>query len=289
MTSVRYIDLHTHSTASDGSDTPSELVGKAAKAGLAAMALTDHDTLAGLDEAATAAQQCGVEFIRGCELSSLCPYGEVHLVGLWLPHVPQSLPDTLNYLREGRHERNRRIVRKLQEQGVSITYEEVLTVAKDGSVGRPHIAQILVAKNTVTSTRQAFEEFLGTHGRAYVPRVALTPLEALAALKAEGATVSFAHPMLLKAPDTWLEETISQLKDAGLDALEAYHSEHSNNDVRRCVALAHQYGLALTGGTDYHGIPKPSITLGRGKGGMRVPYTLLEELKALRKTQGLPV
>ncbi|ABB39888.1 PHP domain protein [Oleidesulfovibrio alaskensis G20] len=289
MTACRYIDLHTHSTASDGSDTPAAVITKAHAAGLAAVALTDHDTLDGLDEAAETAGRLGVELVRGCELGAMCPYGEVHILGLWLPETPKALLRTLAELRQGRHDRNVKIVDKLRALGMNITYDEVRDVAGEGSVGRPHIAQVLVQKQVAGSTRQAFDMYLGDRGAAYVPRKSLSPEGAVKALKAEGATVSFAHPMLINAPDDWLEETVASLTAAGLDAIEAYHSEHSQKDIRRCVELADRYGLALTGGSDYHGSVKPDISLGTGKGGLRVPYLILEKLKAARTANGLPV
>ncbi|MFV0423549.1 PHP domain-containing protein [Oleidesulfovibrio sp.] len=289
MTAARYIDLHTHSTASDGSDTPTELIANAAKAGLAAIALTDHDTLDGLPEAQQAADEHGIRIIRGCELGSVGPYGEIHVLGLWLPDNPAPLLEKLETLRIRRHDRNRHMVEKLQGMNIDITYDEVLAVAGNGSVGRPHIAQVLVAKKIAPSTRKAFEVYLGDRGSAYVPRATLSPLEAVSVLKEAGATVSFAHPMLIKAPAEWLEGMVAEMKEAGLDAMEAYHSEHSQKDVRRCVGLADRYGLALTGGSDYHGSVKPDISLGTGKGGLRVPYYILEKLEALRSERGLHI
>lgn len=289
MTASLYIDLHTHSTASDGSDSPAELVTKAAKAGLAAIALTDHDTLDGLPEAQQAAENHNIQLIRGCELGSLGPYGEIHILGLWLPDNPTPLLEKLDKLRHLRHNRNKHIVEKLQALDIDITYDEVLAIAGNGSVGRPHIAQVLVAKQVVASTRKAFEIYLGDRGCAYVPRATLTPTEAVSVLKEAGATVSFAHPMLINAPEEWLSNTVAELKEAGLDAMEAYHSEHSQKEVRRCVDLADRYELALTGGSDYHGSIKPDISLGTGKGGLRVPYHIYEKLVALRTKRGQPV
>lgn len=285
----RYVDLHTHSTASDGTDSPELLVQNAKKAGLAAIALTDHDTVEGVAAAKKEATRQGITCIGGCELGSLCPYGEVHILGLWLPNVLGELGDVLTSLRELRHTRNEAIVKKLQELHCAISYDEVLAAAGGTAVGRPHIARVLLNKGIVPSVQAAFEQFLGMNGKAYVPRTTVTPRDAVRLLKAEGATVAIAHPMLLKCPPEWLYSLVGELKEEGLDAIEAYHSKHDQQAVHRCVCLADEYGLALTGGSDYHGTAKPDIALGVGKGGLRVPLFILEKLQALRQSQGLPL
>lgn len=277
---ARFIDLHTHTSASDGSDSPTELIRKAAALRLAAVAITDHDTLAGLEEAEAAGKKYSLEVIRGCELSVESVYGEVHLLGLWIPHQCEALQQTLETLRNHRTTRNQRIVEKLQEQGVTISYEEVLSEACGESVGRPHIAAVLFRKGVVESISEAFTRFLGEKAPAYVPRKLLKPDEGVRLLAGTGAVVSLAHPMLIRCPSSWFDELIPFLRASGLQAIEAYHSEHSARDERFCVALADRYGLALTGGSDYHGTAKPRVTLGRGKGGLRVTMAFLEALKA---------
>lgn len=285
---MQFIDLHTHSQASDGTDSPGQLVRNAQIQGLAAVAVTDHDTVSGLDEAEAAARDLGLEFVRGCELSTSTELGEMHVLGLWLPRDLAPLQDRLQYLRRKRSERNVRIVEKLQGLGVEIELDEVLHEARGESVGRPHIAAVLVRKGYVKDVSEAFKEYLGYYGRAYLPKEVLQPEEAVEVLSSLGATVCLAHPMLQKLPEGWLEAFIERLLPCGLTAIEAYHSEHSEAASRRCLELARHYGLGVSGGSDYHGTNKPRIRLGKGYGSLRVPYSVLEELREMRARRGPP-
>lgn len=285
---MRFIDLHTHSQASDGTDSPAQLVAGAAAAGLAAVALTDHDTLSGLDEAEAAAQRHGIEFLRGCELSTRTEYGEMHILGLWLPRRADALEQRLADIRHKRDNRNAHILEKLATLGISISMDELRHEARGESVGRPHIAALLVKKGAVPDMETAFREYLGGGGRAYLPKEVLEPEEAVRLMAGLGATVSLAHPCLKPLPPDWLEAFVLRLKACGLSAIEAYHSEHSDAAVRSCVDLARRLDLGLSGGSDYHGRNKPRIRLGHGYGGLRVPLDILEDLKARRRQQGLP-
>ena len=284
-----FVDLHTHTQASDGSDSPAALVRLAAAKGLRAVAITDHDTVAGLDEAEEEGRACGIEVVRGCEVSTASPYGEIHILGLWLPRQPTALENVLGDLRHHRQTRNQIIVDKLQGQGFDICYEDVLNVAGGECVGRPHIAAVLMDKGYVPSIRDAFHSLLGQGGAAYTPRKILGLTEAVQLLSGLGATVCMAHPRLIRCPDAWLEATVQGLMPYGLTALEAYHSEHTDADQRHCVDLATRLGLDLSGGSDYHGTTKPGIGLGHGRGGLRVPYFVLEKLKHTRQQRGLPL
>ena len=279
----RFVDLHTHTTASDGTDAPRDLIRRAASLKLAAVAVTDHDTVSGLDEAEAAGREYGVEIIRGCELGVQGQYGEIHLLGLWLPRHSAPLDAELSRLRGHREERNLKILDRLRSIGINIGYQEVLDEAGGESVGRPHIDRVLQKRGIVSNFAQAFELYLGYYGAAYVPRTLLTPEEGVSLMADLGAVVSFAHPMLIRCPPSWFDEIIPRLKEAGLGAIEAYHSEHSARDERFCVELAARYGLGLSGGSDYHGMAKPGVELGRGKGGLRVTVALLDALKARRK------
>ena len=285
---MQFIDLHTHSQASDGTDSPAELVAGAAAAGLAAVALTDHDTLSGLDEAEAEAGRHHIEFIRGCELSTRTEHGEMHILGLWLPRQADALEARLADVRHKRDNRNAHILEKLATLGIAISMDELLHEAQGESVGRPHIAALLVKKGVVPSMDAAFREYLGSGGRAYLPKEVLEPEEAVRLMAGLGATVCLAHPCLQPLPPDWLEAFVLRLKACGLSAIEAYHSEHSDADIRACVDLAHRLGLGLSGGSDYHGNNKPRIRLGVGYGGLRVPLDILEDLKARRRQQGLP-
>lgn len=285
---MRFIDLHTHSQASDGTDSPAQLVAGAVAAGLAAVALTDHDTLSGLDEAEAAAQRHGIEFLRGCELSTRTEYGEMHILGLWLPRQADALEQRLADIRHKRDNRNAHILEKLATLGISISMDELQHEARGESVGRPHIAALLVKKGAVPDMETAFREYLGSGGRAYLPKEVLEPEEAVRLMAGLGATVSLAHPCLKPLPPDWLEAFVLRLKACGLSAIEAYHSEHSDAAVRSCVDLARRLDLGLSGGSDYHGRNKPRIRLGHGYGGLRVSLDILEDLKARRRQQGLP-
>lgn len=286
---MKLVDLHTHTTASDGTDSPALLMAKAAEAGLEVVAVTDHDTLSGLDEAADAGRKHGVELIRGCEISTGTELGELHILGLWLPENPARLQEKLAFLRRKRAERNEGIVRKLQELGLDITMEEVLATATGESVGRPHIAEVLLRKGYAENSREVFKKYLGCHGKAYLPKEVLEPEESVRLLADLGATVSLAHPMLWKGPPGWLDTQVARLKDCGLNAIEAWHSEHSEADVRACLALAKRFDLGISGGSDYHGGNKPSICLGTGYGKLRVGMDVLESLRQRRMAAGLPV
>ncbi|KAF5044527.1 5'-3' exoribonuclease [anaerobic digester metagenome] len=273
------IDLHTHSTASDGSLPPGELVDMAAKKGLAALALTDHDTLDGLPEARAAGQVRNIDVIAGVELSVADGERSVHLLGLFLPERPGPLAEALAYLRERRHNRNRLILDKLRALGVPLEYKAVTALAK-GAVGRPHIAQAMLAMGAVTSFKEAFSRYLGAHGRAYVPKDKLTFERAVALIHDEGGLAALAHPYMLGLAGAALTETVGRYRDAGLDAIEALYTEHSQAQTLEYLALSRRFGLAVTGGSDFHGAAKPDVELGRGRGNLRVDISVLDVLRA---------
>ena len=275
------VDLHVHSTASDGTDTPTELVYNAAALGLVAIALTDHDTLAGLDEARAAAAKTDLELVPGCELSTMTPYGEVHLLAFWPDETPQALA-ALEIQKQYRRERNLAILRRLAELGINLAEQDLLAESAGDIVGRPHIAAALLRLGVVKTRAEAFARFLGRDGAAYVPRKLLSPLEGLRLLRSLNAVTALAHPLLLRAPLNWLGQCVGELAAAGLDALETYHPEHSAANVRQAVDLAAANGLLLCGGSDYHGKSKSNIAMGSGKGGLRVPVSLLDKLKERR-------
>ena len=284
-----FIDLHTHTTASDGSDSPADLVRKAAEARLAAIAITDHDTISGVEEAQEAGRALGVEVIPGCELSVSSEYGEVHILGLWLPHRSDTLKARLAELRQRRDERNEHILERLAALGMPLTMEEVKAFSSGEALGRPHIARAMAARGYAPDLQTAMSQYLATGKPAYVPKAPFTPEEGVALLLEFGATVSLAHIMLLRCPEDWRADLVARLARCGMDAIEAYHSEFSARDERTCIGFANQHGLAITGGSDYHGTSKPHIRIGRGKGGLRVTCAILDRLKAHRRSLGLPV
>lgn len=281
------IDLHTHTVASDGTDSPAQLVRRAKAQGLQAVAITDHDTVGGLAEAEAEGEKLGLEVIRGCEISAKGDHNEMHILALWLPRDTRVLEQSLLTLREHRNARNVIIVEKLQALGMDISYAEVLAASKGEAVGRPHIAAVLIRKGYVADLREAFTLYLGYRGKAYVPKEILSPVAAVSLLAGMGATVSLAHPCLSLGSHEAIESTVRSLKDHGLTAIEAYHSDHSQAEQRFCVDVATRYGLALSGGSDYHGTTKPRISLGTGYGGLRVPMFVLDSLKEQRRKMGL--
>ncbi len=212
------IDLHTHSTASDGTLSPTELVKLAAETGLKAIALTDHDTLGGVAEAVAAGKEYGVEVIPGCELSLESPAGVgwMHMVALFLPPEPEELQKAFDWVIEGRKTRNHEIVEKLRQQGINITYEAVAARA-GGTIGRPHFAQELLALRVVSSVDEAFKVWLGDNGRAYIPKRKLQPKQALDILNNIGATSILAHPFALGLDMPKTEKLVSDLMDMGLE------------------------------------------------------------------------
>lgn len=284
-----FIDLHIHTSASDGSDSPRQVVQKAAQSGLAAIAVTDHDTLSGIAEAEETGRCLGIDVIRGCELSVGTEYGEAHLLGLWLPQDTSGLEIVLAELRRKRQERNVRILSRLERLGMPLTLAELTAEAGGESVGRPHIARAMWRHGYVRDVQEAFSRYLGKGCPAFESKETLAPGQGVRLLADLGATVSFAHPMLLRCPALWLDAFTGQLKKDGLAAVEAYHSEHDAEKERRAVALADRHGLLLTGGSDYHGLSKPRVRLGYGKGGLRVTTAVLDRLKAARRERGLPV
>ncbi|MDR2055622.1 MAG: PHP domain-containing protein [Desulfovibrio sp.] len=285
------IDLHMHSTASDGSDCPAQLVAVARSAGLAAIALTDHDTIAGLDEAETAGRDSGITVIRGCELSTSAEDGalRMHILGLWLPGDTGNLQARLQDLRVKRDARNERIVALLRGCGLDISMEDVRAQARGESAGRPHIAAVLLAKGYVDTPAEAFRQYLGRQGKAYVPKEVMKAEEAVRMLAGLGATVCLAHPMLDRPPLDRLEALVAGLVPHGLSAVEIWHSEHSAEDTRAALDLARRFDLGLSGGSDYHGLNKPGIRPGVGRGNLRVGTDVLENLVRLRRKRGLPV
>lgn len=275
-------DLHTHSTASDGTDAPAALVARAKEQNLAALALTDHDTLDGLHEAETAGRELGIQVIRGCEISTRCEAGEFHILGLWIPGRDEALRSWLTAIRQRRNERNAEMVARLRALGYDISIEEVRALAR-GSVGRPHIAAALAARGYVPDVESAFRTLLGAGGKAYVPKRVPPPEEAVRVLADIGAMPALAHPFIHRNFDNaWLEGFVQRLTRNGLCAIEAWHSAHSEDDTRRSVDLAQRFDLGLTGGSDYHGDNKPGIRLGVGHGSLRIPPDMLERLEQHR-------
>ena len=273
------IDLHLHTTHSDGSQTPAEVVTLAHEAGVSALAITDHDITTGLPEAMATGQALGIEIIPGIEISSRHGESELHVLGYFLKWEDAQLNERLTALRESRHRRNPKIVALLQAAGIDITYDAVRAVAGSDSVGRPHIARVLMDKKVVTSAKEAFDRFLAEGKPAYVPRDLPSPADAIRWIREAGGLAVLAHPTWVKTVEGTLTDLARQLKEQGLDGVEVHYSTHTPRQTREYLSLAKQLGLLVTGGSDFHGLTKPDIEVGTGKGSLHVPDHLLPKLK----------
>ncbi len=277
------VDLHTHSTYSDGSDSPAEIVSAAAAAGLEAVALTDHDNLNGILEAAAAADASEVELIPGVELSCEWQPGGMHLVVLWLEPGPGPLQDQLEILQAGRRQRNVDLIELLQQLDVDISYEEVMAEAGGTGVGRPHVAAVLVRKGVVDSIPEAFDLYLASGRPAYVERYRLPPEEAIELARASGAVPIVAHPHTLGMTGTSLDQELRRLARHGLVGLECYYPEYEPDTRLELVERARDVGLVPSGGSDYHGTYKPGLEIGRGYGDLSVGREVWQELAEARR------
>lgn len=273
------IDLHLHTTHSDGSQTPAEVIRLAHEAGVSALAITDHDITTGLPEAIAAGQELGIEIIPGIEISSRHGESELHVLGYFIKWQDAQLNARLMTLRESRHRRNPKIIELLQAAGIDITYDEVRAVAGSDSVGRPHIARVLMDKKVVTTAKEAFDRFLAEGKAAYVPRDLPAPVDAIRWIKDAGGLAVLAHPTWVKTTEGTLTDLARQLKEQGLDGVEVHYSTHTPRQTRTYLSLAKQLGLLVTGGSDFHGMTKPDIEVGIGKGSLHVPDHLLPKLK----------
>ncbi len=274
------IDLHTHSNASDGSESPSNIVAMALNRNISVLALTDHDTQEGIAEARTAASSTALDLIAGTELSLQYHGGGMHLVVLWLEPGPGPLQDRLRDLQEGRVARNQRIVEVLVENGMEISLGEIEEESGGGTVGRPHIAAVMMDKGYVASIQEAFELWLGTGKPAYVGRPRLSPDVAIGLARESGSVPILAHPHTLginRAKE--MADLLTVLRDAGLIGLEAIYGGYRQHERDGYADLARRFGLIPSGGSDYHGTYKPGLELGTGYGDLMVPDSIVDELR----------
>lgn len=274
------IDLHTHSTFSDGSLTPVELAGLAAKEKLTAIALTDHDTTAGIPLFLAACKERNLIGIAGVEISADVDSGTMHMLGYHVDPENAILGEALAKIRSGRDDRNSLIIERLNRIGKNITMADVLKHATEDVVGRPHFAEALMDKGYVSSVKEAFDFYLGKGKPAYVDRFRFTPEIGIESIKKAGGVAVLAHPATLGLKDKALREFVGTLAEAGLGGIEVYYSEHSSDQVIFYSALAREFKLVKTGGSDFHGRTTPDMRLGRGFGPLRVEDELLGPLEA---------
>ena len=278
------IDLHIHSTASDGSLTPAEIINRAQRLNLAAIAITDHDSIYGSKEALQAGIPPSLKFLTGVEISAAHPTffpgsGSFHILGYCIRLDNQALNQALNRLREARKNRNPKIIKRLNELGLKISLEDVNPTIAHGQLGRPHIAQVMIKKGFVKSMDEAFDKFLGAGKPAYVDKNRIGCEETIKMIRDAGGVPVLAHPALLNINDDFqLEELIQNLIKIGMRGIEVYYPEHSPEQMQRYRELANKYNLLITGGTDFHGSITPKIEMGTGKGTLFIPYKLYEEL-----------
>lgn len=276
------IDLHCHSTFSDGSLPPEQLVADAVGIGLSALALTDHDTVAGLPRFLAAGLGHPIRLVPGVELSVDCAHGVMHMLGYWMDTDHPELVRQMEWIRNGREMRNRDILDKLNALGFAMSWEEVASFAGEDVVGRPHFAQVMLQKGYAKDKNEAFDKWLGDGKPAYADRPRLSAETAVSLIRSARGVAVLAHPFTLRIGKETMANLFRSLADAGLAGVECYYSEHSSDLTREYLSMARQANLVPTGGSDFHGEVSPGIRLGTGFGGLSVPDEVLPELEARR-------
>ena len=280
------IDLHVHTKASDGTLSPAEMVQYARARGLAAVAITDHDTVEGVAEALTAGAKVGIEVVPGIEISAEHSLGTLHILGYYIRHDDRLLQERIAVLQKARNERNPRIIEKLRNLGVAITLQQVEQEAETGQVGRPHFAKVMVQQGYVRTEREAFERYLKKGARAYVDKYRFGPDAAIECIRDAGGVAVLAHPSILgRQGSAVLQELVAELSVCGLQGIEVYYPEHSSRQQELYKSLAQQYSLIETGGSDFHGTSVNGVEIGTGRGSLYVPDEILQMLKKFRAVQ----
>ena len=276
----KLVDLHLHSTASDGSYSPSELIDLADSLGLGAIALTDHDTVSGIPEF----MKYGEKFpelitIPGVEISVDFGGKELHIVGLFIDHNCQHLEDLLCEIRKNRNIRNKRMVGKLQEMGFDITLAEVLEAAGGESVGRPIFAKILIGKGYFSEPQDVFDQCLKRGAPAYCTRILPSPQEAIAKIHDAGGLAVWAHPLHRSQTDrSYLRSTLQELIKHRIDGIEAYYTSFTSSQIKAVEEVAYEFSITVSGGTDFHGTNQTGIDMGKGRGDLAVPFSVYHGL-----------
>ena len=274
------IDLHIHTTASDGTFTPEEVVREASRIGLAAVAITDHDTAAGYARAAAEGENCGLEVVPGIEISTKFR-SAVHILGYYIDVDSPALEEVLEWMHRDREERNVKLCAMLRASGVDIDIERMHARFGD-LVGRPHFAEIMIENGMARDMNDAFERLLNKNKPYFIPRQFLPIERSIEIIREAGGTAVLAHPFQYRLDDAALRELIEHCMESGLEGMECRYSGYDAAQTAYLEALAAEYGLVRTGGSDFHGAIKGEIRLGEGKGGLNVPYAFLEELRSRR-------
>ncbi len=276
---MKTVDLHVHSNKSDGTFSPSELVAYAIEKGLRAFALTDHDTVDGLDEAIDAAKGKDIEVIPGIEFSTEYEGKDIHIVGLYIDYKSEIFQNKIQEFVDSRIERNHKMCANLQAAGIDISYEKLLAAFPDAVITRAHYANYLIAIGAVKCHSEAFDKYLGDHTKYFVPREKVTPMQAVQLILDVGGIPVLAHPTLYHMSDKRLALLVQRLKDSGLMAMECIYSTYTPSETRQMTALAKKYDLLPSGGSDFHGGTKPKLDLGTGYGSLVIPEEILDNLK----------
>ena len=277
---MKYIDLHVHSTCSDGTFTPAGLVSYAVQKGLAAIALTDHDTVEGLEEASAAAVGTGLELVPGIEFSTEYKERDIHILGLDIQPKQTDFAKHLKAFQESRDARNEEMTLRLQNlEHIPITMEALRSAYGDAVLTRAHFGRWLFDHGYVRSIREAFSRYIGDDCPCFVPRKRTDPRQAIALIRNAGGIPILAHPLLYHLTDAELEELVRYLKEAGLQGIEAIYSSNTGLDESSMRRLARKMNLKISGGSDFHGKNKPLLDLGSGKGNLKIPYEVLEQLR----------
>ena len=281
-TEMGRIDLHTHSTASDGTDAPGAIAEKAAALGLLAVSVTDHDTVSGVEEALTAGRRLGIEVVPGIEVSSDYRDNNIHILGYFIDVRAPALRPVLDWVKTEREERNKKITAMFVADGFDMPLEELKREYPASVLGRPHMAEYLMRKGYTNSVKEGFDKYLGEGKPYYLPKRRISIARAVEVILAAGGVPVLAHPLQYRYPRNEVVEMIEYTMGLGIRALECYYSEHTPEEQEWLLSQAERYGLGVSGGSDYHGTRKTHISLGTGMGGMAVPYSVLENLKARR-------
>ena len=273
------VDLHMHTTHSDGTYLPRDLVKLAKKKGLRCISVTDHDTMSSFEECAEEAKKLGVELIPGIEISADFEPGTLHILGFFLDRNHPKLKATLSEIQKAREERNPQIVKKLNELGISITMKEVEAESGGKQVGRPHFARVLLKKGAVKTMEESFRKYLAKGKPAYVDKRRLSSHEALQRIREAGGIASIAHPKQMRLVEPELSKEIERLVVEGLGGLEAYNSCQNREEAQLYTRLAKRFNLFVTGGSDFHGANKPDVELGNLGDGAELNYEVIEAMK----------
>ncbi len=283
---MKSVDLHTHTSKSDGSYTPTRLVDYAIEKGLLAVAITDHDSIEGLDEALSHAASLkaqglpSVEVVPGIEFSTKYEKQDVHIVGLYISYDSDAFRTALDGFVNSRVNRNIKMCQNLREAGIDISYEKLQAMYPEAVITRAHYAAYLLENGYVKSRQDAFAMYLGDHTKYFVPREKVTPTQAIKLILTAGGIPILAHPPLYHMGKDRLDTLVSSLKADGLMGIEAFYSTYTNQDVRDMMGLANRYDLLLSGGSDFHGANKAGLDLGCGYGNLFVPEEVLFKIKA---------